>query len=423
MTTGRRRTWAPTLVTALALVVSACGGGGDDDATETTPPVGDTTTTTTGSGTTTSTVRPTEPTLQPTEPSTTPATDPRPTVGEVIDIVPNGGRADDELIAPGSDLRQGALLAADPAGAVDFKLDRKIRRCQARPGSRVRVEPGNGVLLEFVAGTLWCGTTADDESVILRAGDRVFRASDPVFSLTVGESGEVELRVLQGEVLAGEGDGAMLVAQDRRATYAPGASSPELGFFGIGEMATDLPTDEGSVARTILDDVTSTLPPVSYPELTLSVTPERPWVKEGANFVVVVDDRGSQGPAGMTAAFFGQIVGDRWGYAADVVTAAPEEARAALENGEAGILVSPDGGGVPFFQDDDGMVWRLVVNGDDEVAQALAGTLRTSLRVPCGDTRRRQSGEQSCYEDLYSGNFGTSPPPLTPLAALVGLRP
>jgi hypothetical protein len=423
MTSGGHRTWAPTLVAGLVLLVAACGGG-DDDATDTTPRVVETTTTTTGSETTPPTVEPTQPpTVPPTEPPTAPPTEPRPTVGEVIDIVPNGGRADDELIAPGSDLRQGALLAADPAGAVDFKLDRKIRRCQARPGSQVRLEPGDGVLLEFVAGTLWCGTTADDESVVLRAGDRVFRASDPVFSLTVGESGEVELRVLQGEVLAGEGENARLVAQDRRATYAPGAASPELGFFGIGEMAADLPTDEGSVARDILGDVTSTLPPVSYPELTLAVSPDRLWVKEGANFLVVVDDRGSQAPAAMTAAFFNQVIGDRWGSAADVVTAAPEEARAALENGEAGILVSPEGEGVPFFQDDDGTVWRFVVNGDDEVAQALAGTLRTSLRVPCGDTRWRQSGEQSCYEDLYSGNFGTSPPPLTPLAPLVGLRP
>jgi hypothetical protein len=340
-----------------------------------------------------------------------------------VSIVPSGGRADDELVAPGTVLRQGALLAADPAGTIDFKLDSKIQRCQSRPASQVRLTAAGDVLLEFVRGTVWCGTTDEGGVVSFAVGGDVLRVDDPVFSVSLDEAGAIEVRVVQGFVqVAG---GPTLGEGQRGNRSAPGAAWT-VGPFGLGELPSDGENDEGPVARRLLDEVLATLPPLRYPRLTAEQSPTVGAFAALGSMPVVVVDTGDASAVAFATNLFGGLVSPLWDLPVEVSAAAEEEARARLEAGEVGLVITSAGGdGVPLFEDGQGQVWRAVDAGDPELRRALQGAVVTALQASCefGDSGEaaRSAPDQSCYEQIYASSIGVIPVPLSVFAPFLGL--
>jgi hypothetical protein len=416
--------WGSVMVAGL-LVLGACGdddeGGSPSTTTSTTTATASTTTSVLGGSSTT-----TGATTPATEPVTTPPTLALgPKVGEVVGIVPSGGRADDELVAPGTELRKGSLLAADPAGTVDFKLDQKVKRCQARPASQVRLV-ADAVLLEFVQGTVWCGTSDEGGLVSFSVGDQLIRANDPVFSVTVGEGGQVEVRVIQGFVQV---DGGPTLGEGQRGNRSAQGEAWTVGPFGLGELPSQDENDEGPVVEGILGEVMAGLSPIRYPRPVLERSPTlEPAIGGEPLLVLVVGTGDDPGPANFSTELFGSLVAEQWDVPVDVEVTDEKDALARLEAGEAGIVVTPGaaGGYVPLFEDGQGEVWRAVVNPDDaELRAALEGTIRTALQASCdaddGGTAQRSAPEQSCYEQIYGAAIGGDPVPLSPFAGLLGL--
>ena len=409
------------------LVLGACGDDDEGGSGSTTTSVTTATTTTVfgGSSTTTGSTT-TGSTTAVTDPVTTPPTLALgPKVGEVVGIVPSGGRADDELVAPGTELRKGSLLAADPAGTVDFKLDQKVKRCQARPASQVRLV-ADEVLLEFVQGTVWCGTSDEGGLVSFSVGDQLIRANDPVFSVTIGDDGQVEVRVIQGFVQV---DGGPTLGEGQRGNRSGQGEAWTVGPFGLGELPSQDENDEGPVVEGILGEVMAGLSPISYPRPVLDRSPTLEPAIGGSPLVVLVVGTGDDtGPGDFSSELFGGLVAEQWGVPVEVEVTDEQDALARLEAGEAGIVVAPGdaGGYVPLFEDGQGQVWRAVVDPDDgELRSALEGTIRTALQASCdadgGGTARRSAPEQSCYEQIYGSTIGGDPVPLSPFAGLLGL--
>jgi hypothetical protein len=413
------RSWP--VVVAGALLLVSCGSEDDlgTTATTTSEPA---TTTTVAAGSSTTAGATSVVTGATTTPPSTLAD--RPKVGEVVAIVPSGGRADDELVAPGTELRRGALLIADPAGTVDFTLDRKIQRCQARPASQVRLVASDDALLEFVQGTVWCGTTAGGGSATFTVGGQVLTADDPVFSVTAGDDGQVEVRVIQGFLQVQDGP---TLGEGQRGNRSGEGETWTVGPFGLGEMQSIDENDEGPVVQRLLDEVLSGLPPLSYPVPDVQRSPTLQRAADaGALRVLVVTDDG--GPVDLVKELFGGLVADRWDVPVEVEVVEPEDALTQLQAGEAGIVVTPEAGGgyVPLFEDAQGQVWRALADDQDaELASALQGTIVTALQAFCepDDSGRapRSAPEQSCYDQIYSRTIGVDPVPLGPFAGLLGL--
>jgi hypothetical protein len=335
-------------------------------------------------------------------------------IGQVIDIIPVGGKVGGAAAFAGQAVAAKDLIASDPNGKIRFGLGNQLPFCQVETDSEVEAAPGGAALVAVNKGTVLCRTSSAGQLKTFSAGGSVLQAVDPVFLLT-WDGSQVSLRVAQGYVGVRGPRGTVPVGANRQTSYSPD-DQPGAGPWDQSELRGEL----RDTVQSQVGQAQQQVRPPAYPAVGTNGSPAlADAVQRGELRVVVTADGDEQAHAlteGLLRAFLQH--GPRVGLS--VNDASADQASAALSSGEADLVVSTSvrGRSSRALFSLGGSTWSVTQNAKGgNLLDNLAGFLTAALQARCSGNRNAQTANpgQSCFESTYRDAIGLGDNEYVPL--------